>query len=505
MSYLNQLQPLDDDNQTLQSHVHPTDWINPTPNGRYNLVVIGAGTAGLVTAAGAAGLGAKVALVERGLMGGDCLNVGCVPSKAIISSARQAAAARNAGRYGVVTSEVYVDFAEVMQRMRRLRASISPHDSAKRFKKLGIDVYFGQGTFTGERTLAVAGTELTFKRAVIATGARAAELPIPGLKETGYLTNESIFSLTELPRRLIVIGGGPIGCEMAQAFARFGSAVTQIEQSGHILPREECDAAKIVQKSMAHDGVTFLLDAKVVRVETAGKEKVVIVDQANKERRVVADEILLGIGRTPNLDGLGLNAVGVASHPAHGVEVNDRLQTTNANVYAAGDVCTKYKFTHSADFLARIVIKNALFHGRAKASDLIIPWCTFTSPELAHVGMSPAEATESGVKITTYEQSLSGNDRAILDGEDDGFVRVYCRQGSDRIVGATIVAAHAGELIGEITLAIKHKIGLGKIASVIHPYPTQAESIRKLGDQYNRTRLTPMVKSLFQKWLAWSR
>jgi pyruvate/2-oxoglutarate dehydrogenase complex dihydrolipoamide dehydrogenase (E3) component len=478
MSYLEQLHPLGDENQTLQSHVHPTDWINPTPSGRYNLVVVGAGTAGLVTAAGAAGLGAKVALIERGLMGGDCLNVGCVPSKALISSARQAAAARGAGRYGVRACEVHVDFPEVMQRMRRLRASISPHDSAKRFSQLGIDVYFGQGTFTSEQTLTVAGTDLKFKRAVIATGARAAELPIPGLKEAGYLTNETMFSLTELPRRLIVIGGGPIGCEMAQAFARFGSSVTQIEMADQLLPREESDAARIVQNAMQHDGVVLVLGAKVIRIETAGDEKVVVVEQAGKELRVIGDEVLIGIGRTPNLDGLGLDAAGVASHPTHGVEVNDRLQTSNTNIYAAGDVCTKYKFTHAADFLARIVIKNALFHGRSKASDLIIPWCTFTSPELAHVGIGPTEAKESGLKITTYEQPLSGVDRAILDGEADGFVRVYCRQGSDQIIGATIVAAHAGDLIGEVTLAIKNKIGLGKIASVIHPYPTQAEAIR---------------------------
>jgi len=266
VSYLQQLQPLNEINQRLQSSVHPTGWINPDPSGRYNLVVVGAGTAGLVTAAGAAGLGAKVALVERGLMGGDCLNVGCVPSKALISAARQIAAIRNAPRYGIRTLQVEIDFAEIMQRMRRLRANISPHDSAKRFSELGIDVYFGQGCFTSNDTLEVAGKVLRFKRAVIATGARAAELPISGLKESGYLTNETLFSLVELPRKLIVIGGGPIGCEMAQSFARFGSDVTLIEKSSNVLSREDVEAALVVQNAMAADGVRFLLKASVIRV-----------------------------------------------------------------------------------------------------------------------------------------------------------------------------------------------------------------------------------------------
>ena len=505
MNYLQQLEPLNELNRTLQANVHPLDWTNPIPDGRYNLVVVGAGTAGLVTAAGAAGLGAKVALVERGLMGGDCLNVGCVPSKAIISAARRAAAVRDAKSFGVSTNETRIDFAEVMQRMRQLRASISPHDSASRFRNLGIDVYFGQGTFTGSNSLDVSGQTLRFKRAVIATGARAAELPIPGLQQTGYLTNETLFSLTELPPRLIVIGGGPICCEMAQSFARLGSRVTQIERSSHIMPREERDAAEIVQSEMIGEGVEFVFNSEVARVEKRGTEKIVVIRSAGNEREIMGDEILVAVGCTPNLDGLGLEAVGVASDPSRGVEVNDRLQTTNQNIYAAGDICSKYKFTHAADFLARIVIQNTLFMGRAKASRLIIPWCTYTSPEVAHVGISPSEAAEQGIELTTFTQPLSGVDRAILDGEDSGFVRVYCRKGSDKILGATIVAAHAGDLISEITLAMKHKIGLKNIASTIHPYPTQAEAIRKLGDQYSRTRLTPFVKSLFQKWLAWTR
>ena len=505
MSYLEQLKPADHYNQTLQSNVHPIDWINPVPAGRYNLVVIGAGTAGLVTAAGAAGLGAKVALIERGLMGGDCLNVGCVPSKALISAARKAASIRNAEHYGIQSTSPNVDFAEVMERMRRLRASISPHDSAKRFTELGIDVFFGQGTFTSSNTVVVGDQTLHFKKAVIATGARAAELPIPGLKETGFLTNETLFSLTELPRRLVVIGGGPIGCEMAQSFARFGSQVTLIEQASHIMSREEEDAALIVQNAMQKDGVEIVLNTKVIRVERDGLDRVVVVSQAGQEERIRGDQILIGIGRTPNLDGLGLEAVGIAAHPQQGIEVDDRLRTTNANIYAAGDVCSKYKFTHSADFLARVVIQNTLFMGRAKASKLIIPWCTYTSPEVSHVGIYPHEAGNQGLELSTFTQPLSGVDRAILDGEIDGFVRVHCKKGSDQILGATIVAAHAGDMIGEIVMAMKHRIGLGKIASVIHPYPTQTEAVRKLGDQFNRTKLTPTVKALFNTWLRWTR
>lgn len=505
MSYLDQLEPRDAFNRELESQVHPPQWRNPNPAGKYNLVVIGAGTAGLVTAAGAAGLGAKVALVERGLMGGDCLNVGCVPSKALLSAAKRIAAVRNASEYGIRPENPHVDFAEVMQRMRRLRSSISPHDSAERFRQLGIDVFFGQGTFTDGNTVQVGDQTLRFKKAVIATGARASELPIPGLAEAGYLTNETLFSLTELPQRLIVIGGGPIGAEMAQCFARFGSQVTLIDRASHILSREESDAAEIVQDAMQQDGVHLLLNAQVTQVKTEGIEKIVVVQQGSATSSIVGDAILVAIGRTPNLDGLGLDTVGIEADGRLGIRVDDRLRTTNRNIYAAGDVCSQYKFTHAADFLARIVIQNTLFMGRARASALTIPWCTYTSPELAHVGVYPGQSDEPGVEYQSFTQPLADVDRAILEGETRGFVRVHCRRGSDRILGATIVAAQAGDLISQITLAMQHRIGLGKIASTIHPYPTRAEAVRKLGDQFNRTKLTPLVKTLFDHWLRWSR
>lgn len=505
MSDSPELQPFDEHNQKLADNVHPATWTNPTPSGRYNLVVIGAGTAGLVTAAGAAGLGAKVALIERNLMGGDCLNVGCVPSKAIISAARAAAVARGSDDLGVSVEGMTIDFPKVMERMRSLRAGISRHDSATRFQELGVDVFIGDGKFTSSGTIEVEGQTLPFKRVVIATGARAAKLPIPGLEDINALTNETLFSLTELPRRLTVIGGGPIGSEMAQSFCRFGSEVTQIEKAEHILAREDSDAAKIVQKSLQRDGVNIITLATVKRFAMRGEEKITIYERDGVEHEVASDEVLIGIGRTPNVEGMGLENVGVRFDKRSGIEVNDKMQTANPMIYAAGDVASKFKFTHAADFLARLVIGNTLFKGRSKASSLVIPWATYTSPELAHVGMLASEAADQGVEIDTYTQPLSGVDRAILEGQTEGFARVHVKKGTDKILGATIVAENAGDMIGEFTLAMTHGLGLKKIGSTIHPYPTQAEVIRKLGDQYNKTRLTPMVSKLFRKWLAWTR
>jgi len=504
MTQIPALLPRDQYNQQLESNVRPPQWHNPTPSGRYNLVVVGAGTAGLVTAAGAAGLGAKVALVERALMGGDCLNVGCVPSKAVIAAARAAAAVRRAHEFGVnVPSGVSVDFAAAMERMRRLRAEISPHDSARRFQELGIDVYFGAGRFVDSSTLEVNGTRLEFKRAVLATGGRATAPPIPGLDAIEYLTNETVFSLTELPRRLGVIGAGPIGCELAQAFAQLGSEVFLVEAEHGILPREDRDAAKIVQAALTRDGVKLLCCGKNLQIKNDGVTRITVQSHGKGYDEPI-DKLLVAVGRKPNVEGLNLEAVGV-EYDKKGVKVNDYLQSTNPRIYAAGDVCSQYQFTHVADFMARIVIQNALFKGRAKASRLTIPWCTYTSPEIAHVGLYEPQAREQGVAVDTLVQDLRGVDRAILEGEVEGFAKVHLKQGTDQIVGATIVARNAGDLISELTLAKTHGLGLKKVGSTIHPYPTQAEAIRKLGDQYNRTRLTPLVKRLLRAWLNWSR
>ena len=493
-------------NQTLISNVHPADWQNPEPAPRYNLVVIGGGTAGLVTAAGAAGLGAKVALVERHLLGGDCLNVGCVPSKAIIRSSRVWADLRDAGRFGLKNREnTEVDFSAVMERMRHIRARISDHDSAKRFKELGVDVFLGEGRFLGSDTVEVAGKTLRFKKAVIATGTRPVHPAIDGIAEAGFLTNETVFSLTERPRRLAVIGGGPIGCELAQAFRRLGCEVTLFHNASHILNREDSDAAEIIQQSFIRDGIRLVLNCKTRKIERKNGDKVIHIECGEETEAIAVDEILAGAGRAPNVEGLNLEAVGVAYDRREGVKVNDHLQTSNPSIFAAGDICLTYKFTHTADATARIVIQNALFGGRKKLSSLTIPWCTYTDPEIAHVGMYERDAKEKGMEVETYVRPLKDVDRAIADGEEEGFVKVHVRKGTDKILGATIVARHAGEMIGEVTLAIVADLGLKKIGQVIHPYPTQAEAIKQVADAYHRNRLTPFIKGLFTRWLAWRR
>ena len=510
------LQPLDEHNRLLQSRVHPTDWTNPTPDGPYNVVVVGAGTAGLVTAGIAAALGAKTALIERGLMGGDCLNVGCVPSKALIRSARCAAEVRDAGGFGVHVDGYTVDFPKVMERLRRIRAQISPADSAVKFRDhYGADVYLGEATFTGPESLSVLGDDgaarhLKFGRAAICTGARAAAPPIDGLKEAGYLDNETVFSLTELPPSLIVLGGGPIGCELAQCFARFGSQVTLLERGPRVLAHDDPDAAAVVQAALAADGVDVRTGAEAARVEPGDGGKTVHLKGGGS---VTAAEILVGVGRRPNVDGLGLEAAGVDYDPTTGVRADDSLRTSNPKIYAAGDVCSELKFTHAADFLARTLIRSGVapkapLIGGAKASDLVIPWCTYTSPELAHVGLTPQRAQETGVEIDTLEQPFDEVDRAILedaDGKPPGFARVHLKKGTDTVVGATVVGESAGDLISQFSLAMTHGVGLTQFASTIYPYPTRAEAVRKLGDAYNRGRLTPTAKTALGAWFRWTR
>jgi pyruvate/2-oxoglutarate dehydrogenase complex dihydrolipoamide dehydrogenase (E3) component/uncharacterized membrane protein YdjX (TVP38/TMEM64 family) len=498
--------PEDEYNKELVSNVHPTDWTNPVPAKRYNLVVIGAGTAGLVTAAGAAGLGAKVALVEQFLLGGDCLNVGCVPSKCLISSSRVYEEARDASAFGIkVPPGVEVDFPAVMERMRRLRARISHNDSARRFKELGVDVFLGHARFVGPDAVVVGSQTLRFRKAVIATGARALHPSIPGLAEAGFVTNETVFSLTERPRRLAVIGGGPIGCEMAQAFRCLGCEVVIFHKNPHILDREDADAAEIVQKKFIEEGIELIMDSDLKEVKLENGEKIIRYEVKSKLGSVAVDEILVGAGRVPNVENLNLEAAKVQYDGRQGVVVDDRLQTTNPSIYAAGDICMKYKFTHMADAAARIVIQNSLFKGSKKLSALTVPWCTYTHPEIAHVGLYEGEAKKRGIAVDTYFRHFADVDRAIADGQEEGFVKVHTDKGTDRILGATIVAAHAGDMISEITLAMVGKLGLRTISEAIHPYPTQAEAIKQVADAYNRTRLTPFVKRLFSYWLGWQR
>jgi pyruvate/2-oxoglutarate dehydrogenase complex dihydrolipoamide dehydrogenase (E3) component len=500
-----EVQPADEHNRQLLNNVHPADWQNPMPEGRYNLVAIGAGTAGLIAAIGTAGLGGKVALIERHLMGGDCLNVGCVPSKCLIRPSRLAAQMRRAADFGLAPVEARrEDFPRVMERLRRIRAGLSENDSARRYTEKGVDVFIGEAQFTGRDTVQVAGQEIRFRKAVITTGARAVHPAIPGLEEAGFLTNETVFSLTELPEHLIVIGGGPIGCELAQAFRRLGARVTIIELAP-FLPREDPEASAMLAEAFERDGIEVLLESMVERVSSDGSAKKVHIAQNGVAKTVEGDQLLVGLGRAPNVEGLGLEAAGVEYDSRTGIVVNDNLQTANAGIYAAGDCCMQYKFTHAADAAAQIVIQNALFGGRKKISALNMPWCTYTDPEIAHAGLYEHQAREQGIETDAYKFDMAENDRAQADGETDGFVKVVVKKGTDRILGATIVAAHAGEMINEISVAMAAGMGLGKIGGVIHPYPTQSEAIKRVAGLYNQTRLTPAVARIMKKWLAWQR
>jgi pyruvate/2-oxoglutarate dehydrogenase complex dihydrolipoamide dehydrogenase (E3) component len=485
-------------------NVHPREWRNPRPAGRYSLVVVGGGSAGLVAAHAAAALGAKVALIERDLLGGDCLNVGCVPSKAIVRTSRLYAEMRNAEQYGAQPpADIRVDFPAVMQRMRGLRARISRADSARRLIAAGVDVFFGQARFTGTDALAVDGAPLRFKKALIATGSRPDTPSIPGLVEAGYLTNENVFDLTELPRRLLVIGGGPLGCELAQAFCRFGAQTIIAQKRPLFLPREERDAAQILSDALARDGIEVRLNARAVNVRVEGGQKLVDLVSDDYTSTVAVDAILTGTGRVPNVEGLNLGAAGVDYDNTVGIRVDDFLQTSNRRIYAAGDACLEHKFTHTADASARIVVQNALFLGRQRLSALTIPWCTYTDPEIAHVGLYVRQARERGIPVKTFTIPMHDVDRAIADGEETGFVKIHVKERTDRILGATIVARHAGEMINELTLAMVAGIGLRTLARVIHAYPTQAEAIKKAADAYNRTRLTPTIQSLLRLWVKW--
>jgi len=502
--------PMDTHNQTLVSRLHPADWQNPVPAGRYNLVVIGGGTAGLVTAAGAAMLGAKAALIEQHLLGGDCTNVGCVPSKALIRSARAVQDVRSAPRFGVqVPDGVQVDFAQVMERMRRVRAEISANDSAQHLRdRYGVDIFFGKAQFSGKDTIAVEDQQLRFQTAVIATGSSPVHLPIEGLEEAGYLTNETVFNLTDCPPRLAILGGGYIGCELAQTFQRLGAQVTLLQHGDRILKKSDPDVSALMQRIFVEEGIDLKLKVKVQRVERRGAEKVIHYQQGEAEHTVVVDEVLVGVGRQPNTEGLNLEQVGVKADAKQGICINDYLQTTNPRIYAVGDCCMSWKFTHAADAAARIVIQNALFSvfgiGRRRLSALTMPSCTYTDPEIAHVGL-PASEVAQRQDVRTFTLPLAEVDRAVTDGETEGFAKIHLDAKRDRILGATVVARHGGEMINEITLAMEQRLGLGAIASVIHPYPTQAEAIRKAADQYSLSRFTPLVKKLTATWLRWRR
>lgn len=507
------LAPFDAANADLLRNVAPKAWTNPVPKKRYHLVVVGAGTGGLVSAIIAAGLGAKVALVERHMFGGDCLNFGCVPSKAVISAARSWHAARSASaQFGGPAVSGEGDFSAVMTRMRTLRASLSDVDSAERFRSLGIDVFFGDASFADPHTVQVrTGTEhrtLKFRRAIVATGARASVPPIPGLSDTPYLTNDTVFSLTTLPRRLIVLGGGPIGAELAQSFARFGSTVTVVHADPRLLPRESPDASAVIARAFDADGITVHNNVSITAVQYAGGEFTVTVTAATGSdtgagatTTLRGDHLLVATGRRANVESLGLEAAGIATTHA-GITVNDRLRTSNRHVFAVGDVSSPLQFTHVADAHARLAVPNALFFGLGggRTTDVVVPRVTYTAPEVATVGLTDTDAAERRINVDSIRIELAQNDRAQLDGTTDGYLVIHVKRGSDTILGGTLVAKHAGEMIGELAVAMQHGIGLGKLGATIHAYPTQSEVFRRAADAWRRRRFTPLAKRVFNAW-----
>jgi pyruvate/2-oxoglutarate dehydrogenase complex dihydrolipoamide dehydrogenase (E3) component len=479
------------DDDTLSASVAPEGSQNRSHPGKYSLVIIGAGPAGLMAAHRAAARGAKVALIERDLLGGECLNTGCIPSKTIIRTSRLYAEMRNAENFGArVPSGITVDFPFLMERMKRVRARISRQSfSSRRLTSLGVDIYLGQAAFVGPTAVGVNGKSLLFRNALIATGSRPIIPEIPGLVEAGYLTNENVFDLTQCPRRLLVIGGGPLGCELAQTFCRLGSQVTIIQDEPMFLLQEERDAAQILSEALERDGIDIHLNTLVVNVRVENGEKIIdLVSEGNKST-VVVDEILIGVGHRPNVEDLNLQAVAVEHDTKTGIRVDDFLRTTNPRIYAAGDVCFEHTFTHIEDASAGIVVENALFRGRKRLSALTIPWCTYTDPEIAHVGLYVREAQKKGIAVDTFTVLMHDVHRAIADGEEEGFVKISVKNGTDKILGATVVARHAGEMINDITLAMTSRIGLRRLAGVIHPYPTQAQAIKMAADAYCRTRM----------------
>ena len=491
------------DDSELCLNGRPPDWRNPTPREPYHLLIIGAGPAGLVAARAAAALGARVALIEKHLLGGLSLNYGCVPSQALIRTSRLYAEMRNAEFYGARSPpDIEVDFPLAMERMRRIRARASRVDSATRIAAAGIDLFFGTASFVGPDVVDVDGLRLRFKKAMIATGSRSLLPTIPGLDDAGYLTNESLFDLTTLPKSLLVIGGGPVGCQVAQAMCRFGCRTLIIHAEPLFLPKEERDAALLLAEALARDGVEIHLNTTAVNVRVEGGRKIVETINDGNVATIEVDEILTGIGRLPALSGLNLEAAGVNYDANNGIVIDDFLRTSNRRIFSAGDVCLEHQYTDTAEASARIVVRNALCFGRERLSALTVPWCTYTDPEIAHVGLYVRQARERGIPVKTFTVPMHDVDRALTDGEESGFVKIHVREGSDEILGATVVARHAGEMINDLSLAMVAGIGLSTIARVIHAYPTQAEGIKKAAMAYVRPSATAWMTWLRRLWFT---
>ena len=487
-------------------------WRKPARFDR-NLVVIGAGAGGLVTAYIAAAVKAKVTLVEGHKMGGDCLNFGCVPSKALIRSAKLAKELKQAAALGIREVGGRVDFAAVMARVQRVVDDIRPHDSVERYTGLGVDVVQGHARITSpwsvELTLPDGRQQtLTTRSIVIAAGARPLVPPIPGLQEAGCYTSDTLWRLTELPRRLLVLGGGPVGCELAQSFARLGSEVTQIEMAPRVMGREDPEVSALVAQALQEDGVALLTGHRALRVEqAAGNARQLIVKQGEVERAIPFDALLCAVGRSPRVEGYGLEELGIPLTPGNTIETDAYLQTLYPNIYAVGDVAGPYQLTHAAAHQAWYAAVNALFgrFRRFKADYSVIPWATFTDPEVARVGLSETEAGERGIAIEVTRYDLDDLDRAIADGTAKGFIKVLTVPGKDRILGVTIVGEHAADLLAEYVLAMKHGLGLNKILGTIHTYPTLAEANKCVAGEWKRAHAPQRLLAWVERFHSWQR
>lgn len=459
----------------------PQDYTNPTPDGRYHLVVIGAGPAGLITAIGAAGLGAKVALVERHRMGGDCLNVGCVPSKALLEYTK---------------THKDAQFSDAFAWLREVRAGIAPHDSVARYNEMGVEVHIGAAKLTATGDVEVDGVVLPARKVAICTGAQAAIPPIPGLIESNPLTNETVFDLTEQPQSIGILGAGAIGCELATVFARLGTQVHLFEMAPRVLPLENPEASDAVANALEALGVTLHLGTGVSEVKRDGAYEI-----HAGETIVHSEAMLVALGRRPNTQGLGLEEAGVSMDQRGFIENDDKLRTSNSKVYAAGDCTARLQFTHHADAQARAIVQNALFAPTAKVGALVVPHCTYTQPEVASVGPSVEQMESAGTAYDVFEFNFEELDRGRAEVDGSGFVKVYTQKGSDKILAATIVGHDAGEHLSPICVLMSNGLGLSAAGRALYSYPTRSEYLKRLADAYNRTRFTPRVASIFKFWL----
>ena len=472
-----------------------------------NLVVLGAGSAGLVTSYIAAAVKAKVTLIEKNMMGGDCLYTGCVPSKALIRSAKFLAHARRANEFGFKSADVEFDFADIMQRVQRVIKTIEPHDSAERYSELGVECITGEAKITSPWTVEVNGKTLTTRSIVVAAGAHPYVPPIPGIEHVSYYTSDTIWALRKLPKRLIVLGGGPIGCELAQCFARFGSHVSQIEMLPRLLIREDTEISELVMQRFIKEGISVLTNHKAKEFLIENDEKVLICEHQGKDVRIAFDALLVAVGREANTTGYGLEDLGIPTTSSKTVETNEFLQTLYPNIFACGDVAGPFQFTHTAAHQAWYAAVNALFGDfkKFKVDYSVIPWATFTDPEVARVGLNEIEAKENNIpyEVTTY--AIDDLDRAIADEEAHGMIKVLTVPGKDRILGVTIAGEHAGDLIAEYVSAMRNKIGLNKILGTIHIYPTLAEANKYVAGNWKRAHAPQQILKWVEKYHTWRR